>query len=625
MSTFKSSTNLKSLQAPTTKSITFATSSKSNPTESLPSEQKWWSNKFHLGPNTKSSQISSNKKKSSTSATSVTFQTPSAGSAIISHVAFAPNTIKGYPYQMAIVSGPRVSLYGGTQTSSLSRSLARPKFNKKGGGSKKKGEGEEGGEEGGEESFSFFGIGDEESSVQPDRTVSTGGQPAHHVAYHHDGRLLALGCDHGYIKICDSQSRATIRTFTTHGVRGGFTIRSTGWFPEQQGKNKVRRMIWSAGDDAILRIWDLSGDIVGVGENTKPVASISGHGDSIRSSVLFTNNEKTCIVTGSYDHTIRVWDLSDVMLQSNMGGNDENENEIDRCMSVMNHGAPVEALLMIQPSKNEMPIIISAGGTILKLWNPLIGECLSTIQTKHNKTITSLTLATIIRADHDKDDNESGKDGLKNISKRIISAGLDGLIRIYSVDELFNQDNEEGRNVTSEKYNLPYLHGVKTSQPITALAMSPDNTRLVVGSSTGYVTVRQRAKYVAQGVKRKIREEPKAGTYTYFMRGAAVEADADDHVVMLQKRKKLQIYDKFLQKFCYGDALDAALQSRDPRAVSRWIFLLNLPFVIILCYLLATFFLYSLLQKKIRLLRCWKSWVNEEALLLLYQIEMKNL
>jgi U3 small nucleolar RNA-associated protein 15 len=550
MATFKPSTNLKSLQAQTTKSITFATSSKSNPTESLPSEQKWWSTKFHLGP---SSLISN--KKSSTSATSVTFQTPSAGSAIITHVAFAPNTIKGYPYQMAIVSGPRVSLYGGTQTSSLSRSLARP--NRKG---SKKNEEEEG-----EESFSFFGIGDDESSVKPDRTVSTGGQPAHHVAYHHDGRLLAVGCDHGYIKICDSQSRATIRTFTTHGVRGGFTIRSTGWLPEQ-GKSKAR-MIWSAGDDAILRIWDLSGDIAGVGENTKPVASISGHGDSIRSSILFTQSDKTCIVTGSYDHTIRVWDLSDLMSRSNVS--DGNETEIDRCMSVMNHGAPVEALLLIQPSKNEMPIIISAGGTTIKLWNPLIGQCLSTIQTKHNKTITSLTLATIIRADQDKDDKESGKDGVKNISKRIISAGLDGLIRIYSADELFNRDNEEERSIAPEKYNLPYLHGVKTSQPITALAMSPDNTRLVVGSSTGYVTVRQRAKYVAQGVKRKIREEPKAGTYTYFMRGAAVEADADDHVVMLQKKKKLQNYDKFLQKFCYGDALDAALQSRDPRAVSR--------------------------------------------------------
>jgi WD40 repeat protein len=533
MTDFKSSTNLKSLQAPTTKSITFATASKSNPTESLPSEQKWWTTKFHLGP---SSLIP---KKKTTSATSVTFQTPSAGSAIISHVAFAPNTIKGYPYQMAIVSGPRVGLYGGTHTSSLARSLARPTRNGKSN----------------EEQVSLFG--EEEKSVKPDRTVSTGGQPAHHVAYHRDGRLLVLGCDHGYIKICDSQSRATIRTFTTHGLSGGFPIRSTGWLPESKIK---RRMIWSAGDDATIRIWDLSGDISGVGDSVKPVITMKGHGDAIRTSVHFVHNEKSCLVTGSYDHTLRVWDLFDIASSTMEIDHDNN----DRCLSTMNHGAPVETLLMLQTSKDEVPVIVSAGGTVIKLWNPLLGKCLATIQTKHSKTITSLCLATIIRED-EFDENASGA---KNMSKRIISAGLDGLIRIYSADSIFSTAEENIDIDSSKKYHLQYLHGVKTSETITAIAMSPDNTRLVIGSSTGFVTVKQRAKFVPQGMKRKTRNEPQAGTYSYFMRGASVGADADDHVVIIQKKKKLQKYDEMFLKFRYGDALDAALASRDQRAVS---------------------------------------------------------
>lgn len=135
---------------------------------------------------------------------------------------------------------------------------------------------------------------------------------------------------------------------------------------------------------------------------------------------------------------------------------------------------------------------------------------------------------------------------MKNISKRIISAGLDGLIHIYSADYIFH-DTEGGKGDSTQKYHLQYLHGVKTSHSITALAMSPDNTRLVVGSSNGFVTVRQRAKYVRQGVKRKNRDEPQVGTYTYFMRGATVVgADADDHIVMLQKKKKLQKYDVLL-------------------------------------------------------------------------------
>jgi len=546
MTTFKSSSELKTLNAPTTKSITFATSSKSNPTESLPAEQRWWTQKFHLGP---TKYITKNK---STSSTSTTFQTPSGGSAIISHVSFAPNTIKGYPYQMAIVSGPRVGLYGGTQTSSLFRALARP--NKRGNTNA-------------EEEITLFGESDK--GVKPDRSVSTGGQPAHCSSYHHDGRLLAVGCENGYIKICDSQSRATLRTFATHGTRGGFTVRSTGWIPETKTK---KRMVWSAGDDAVLRIWDLSGDMLGMGDNVTPAISLKGHGDAIRSCVCYTygekNDEKSFLVTGSYDHTVRLWDLegltksSDLKDTNAMHDNDESE----RCMSVMNHGAPVETLLVVHPSKKDVPIIISAGGTTIKLWNPSLGTCLSTIQTKHSKTITSLCLASLIRGEQDDDEVRDGDEVKKMIVKRLISGGLDGLIRIYSADEIFHQAVEDVKKGTP-KYNLQYLHGVKTSQPITALAISPDNTRLVVGSSTGYVTVRQRAKYVAQGVKRKAKSDLRAGTYSYFMRGAGVEADTDDHIIMLQKKKKLKDYDVLLQKFRYSDALDKALAMRDSKAI----------------------------------------------------------
>jgi U3 small nucleolar RNA-associated protein 15 len=489
---------------------------------------------------------------------------------------------------MAIASGPRVGLYGGRQTSSLSRSLART--------TKRSGKKQL-------EKFSLFG--EDESQVKPDRTVSTGGQPAHYASYHHDGRLLAIGCDFGYVKICDSQSRVTIRTFATHGTKGGYTIRSTGWLPEVRNK---QRMIWSAGDDAILRIWDLSGDIVGVGDSAKPLISMKGHGDSIRSCNIFSYgtkiNQKSCLVTGSYDHTIRLWNVDNLAQNSAL---DDDENENDRCMSIMNHGSPVEAILILQPSKEEAPFVVSAGGTTIKLWNPLLGECLSTTQTKHNKTITSLCLANIIR--NEDDDTEGETNGVKNISKRLMSAGLDGLIRIYSVDNIFadKKDGKKEKDVM-KKYSLQYLHGIKTSEPITALAMSPDNTRLVVGSSTGFATVRQRAKYVRQGVKRKNRDAPRVGTYTYFMRGANVGADADDHLVIQQKKKKLQKYDAFLQKFRYSDALDAALASRDPRAVSTLNF----------CILYRTFLCINtnkssrvLLGYRSRLF--WRSWDVEEA------------
>jgi U3 small nucleolar RNA-associated protein 15 len=542
MSNFKTSASLKTPQAPTTKSVAFATSSQSNPTESIPYEKRWWAYKFNLGPKALIP------KKKSTSSTSTTFQTPTAGSAIISHVTFAPNAIKGHPYQMAIVSGPRVCLYGGTPTSSLAQALARSKNKKQE-----------------EEPDSLFGL--EDKSVKPDRTVALGGQPAHHVAYHRDGRLLVVGCDHGLVKICDSQSRATLRTFSTGGVHDGLAIRSVGWVPEA---TKGQKMIWSAGDDAILRLWDFSGDVAGVGDGVKPVVTMKGHGDAIRCVVALKtgeqggSNRKVRLVTGSYDHSIRVWDCDDGITD---GVSTYDDHDRDRCLSIMDHGAPVEALLALDPTATstfKSPIVISAGGTKLKVWNPETGTLLNTIQTKHSKTITSLCMASMIRGE--KDDIENDTEETKIICWRLITAGLDGLIRIHSADELFVPKPNTGSKSKAD-IDFPYLHGVKTSLPITALAISPDSTRLVVGTSTGFVTVRQRAKYVPQGVKRKSSYEPKAGTYSFFMRGASAGPDADDHVVLLQKKKKLRKYDSMLQKFRYGDALDEALTSRDSRAV----------------------------------------------------------
>jgi len=450
---------------------------------------------------------------------------------------------------MAIVSGPRVCLYGGSPTSSLAQALARSKNTNKQDVDEEEEE---------EEPDSLFGS--EDKSVKPDRTIALGGQPAHHVAYHRDGRLLVVGCDHGLVKICDSQSRATLRTFSTGGIHDGFAIRTVGWVPEA---TKGQKMIWSAGDDAILRLWDFSGDVAGVGDGVKPIVMMKGHGDAVRCAVALKvgekGNQKISLVTGSYDHSIRLWDCE--------GITDGDKDRGNRCLSIMNHGAPVEALLALHPTATttfKTPIIISAGGTQLKVWNPETGTLLNTIQTKHSKTITSLCITSIIRGD--KDDIENDDEDKKIICWRLITAGLDGLIRIHSADDLFVPETKT-ESKSKIEMSFPYLHGVKTSLPITALAISPDSTRLVVGTSTGFVTVRQRAKYVPQGVKRKSSYQPKAGTYSFFMRGASAGPDVDDHVVLLQKKKKLRKYDSMLQKFRYGDALDEALTSRDSRAV----------------------------------------------------------
>jgi len=521
---FKSSTSLQAPQAAVARSVTFATSSDSG--SSNPNEQRWWCSKFGLGP---TKLIPSQKSGSKPTAPSrVVFET--ASKAAISQILFSP---KGQAcHQLAIVAGPRVSLYGPGGNCALARALAR------GGGAPST-----------EPNLFGKNVADDGVDIRPDRSVGTGGHPARCASFRRDGRLIAVGTDSGDVRVCDTTSRATLRTFRASGG-GGHPVRAVQWLSD--GKRLV-----SGGDDAIVRVWDLGGgggSVGGSGDSASPILQMTGHGDSVRSMVVLrvkgtstTSTVKkqegirTMAISGSYDHTIRVWDLEGVSQGVGLDRGDQ-----DRCMAIMDHGAPVEDLLVLPSSESQpQPLVVSAGGTIVKVWNPLTGECVVDLNTKHSKTITSICLIDIIRND------ELGKERISN--KRLVTAGLDGLIRIHAADDI--------------SANLPYLHGVKTPHPITAIRASPDGARFVVGTSNGIVTVRQRAKIIPQGVSLKRKARIQAGTYSYFMRGADVSADADDHIVLLDKKRKLKSYDVMLKQFRYGDALDEALNGRQPDAI----------------------------------------------------------
>ena len=77
------------------------------------------------------------------------------------------------------------------------------------------------------------------------------------------------------------------------------------------------------------------------------------------------------VLTGSYDHTVRLWDRR----------NPDSAHPL-----VLDHGAPVESLLVF-PSGSSC---ISAGGNYIKVWDLLSGGKLIAGFSNHQKTITSL-------------------------------------------------------------------------------------------------------------------------------------------------------------------------------------------------------------------------------------------
>jgi U3 small nucleolar RNA-associated protein 15 len=433
-----------------------------------PSEARYWAQHYNLGGVDFNAQ---NKKYAAPK--SIQFHNN-----FVSQVLFGPPAF-GASSPLAVVSGPRVGLYGTSSNSSLGRALKAVTTT----------------------------TSSTRSDVTPDRQVGTGGHPALCADYRADGRLLAVGTDAGQVRIADATSRATLTSFAAETK---LPIRTLTWL--RNGKQ-----VLAGGDDGLLRLWSLNTIAV----DKKATRTYAGHGDAVRSCLVWEGKgeDQKVAISGSYDHTIRIWNLDE-----------------DECLGIMNHGAPVEALLLMASDTN-VPWLLSAGGTQIKVWNFMTGKCHSTLDTLHSKTITSMVAMTRTMEGDAK-------------AWRILTAALDGLIRIHTW--------------SSVKGELKFIHGVKLTSPITSLALNETYSRLAIGTTTGEVLFRQQGLSI---VPHKRKRDPKAGTYAFFTRGQNVNAKAEDFTVVESKKRKLAPFDMALRQFRYGDALDEALGTRQPQSV----------------------------------------------------------
>jgi U3 small nucleolar RNA-associated protein 15 len=514
--------------------------------ESDPNEARYWMNRYGLGTHhyQHSQQKFAHPRK--------LLLQPTAKTSIIQQVVFGPaataDSSKHAP--LAVVAGPRIHLYGTNAVSAFTRHLAR----------------HQGASQDNNNSLTTTTT----TQVNADRHVQTGGHLALTADFRNDGRLLAVGTDNGQIRVCDVTMRATLCTFTTVGAQ--LPIRSVAWFRNGQH-------ILSGGDDGVLRVWSLSSSSSSIGGggtggrkgSSNALLELVGHGDPIRAAILWqqpastktsatSNNEaiwNQLAFSGSYDHTIRVWNVQ--WNDDNNSTSDDKEKE-DRCLAVLLHGAPVEALLTMASTDSRVPVwLISAGGNTIKVWNPLVGECVCTITTQHRKTITALL--PLLRNSKETTVSQSQHDVAAAIPVwRIVTGSLDGCIRIHT------WDSATGR--------LQHIHGIQIGDPITALAANGKGERLAIGTTTGTVLVRQQGPSKIQHKRKRL---PQAGTYAFFTRGMnvtldAVTASANNDFILgagpaATKKRKLRKYDQCLKQFKYGDALDEALGTRNPQAV----------------------------------------------------------
>ncbi len=237
-----------------------------------------------------------------------------------------------------------------------------------------------------------------------------------------------------------------------------------------------------------------------------------GHDDYIRTmdAQQFGGNAASgCWVTGSYDGKLKVWDPRQ-----------------KRAASIADYDAPLEAVKFLPGGG-----MVAGGGVSgnVKVWDMVSGMKLSVDLHNHQKSVSCLAL-----------------DG---VGRRLLSGSLDWHVKIYDLA------------------SFKVTHGLKFPAPLLSLAISPDDSLLVAGTSDCTLTLRRRQprkdgpdSFVAHP------RPPRTGTLAYLARGGGrgskLPAPSNTVVGISQKRlKPLKSYDKCLQQFKYREALDEALAS----------------------------------------------------------------
>ena len=336
------------------------------------------------------------------------------------------------------------------------------------------------------------------------------------ASYRHDGKLLAAGDEGGCTQLFDLGSRTVMRTFTGHS-RAVHVAKFMG----DGGR------LLTASDDGRAICWDVASEA--------QVCALEGHTDHIRSGALDPASPHV-FATGSYDHTVKLWDVN-----------------APRCVMTLRHVAPVEDVFILPGGG----MVATASGNTLTVWDLLSGGRVLYAVSAHSKTITSLC------ADAS--------------AAHLLTASLDRSVKVY------------------EMRTCKLVGAIKYDAPLTCCALSPLGTHLVVGTTDMSLCVRRRraaiadAKAAAAAAPQAERDPldlssygapglvadgrgaaaigPRHGTYRYFLRGRRHAAQPGDVVISSSLPAKLAGWDAALRRFRYHEAFDAALADGSPEVV----------------------------------------------------------
>lgn len=321
---------------------------------------------------------------------------------------------------------------------------------------------------------------------------------AYSTRFRSDGQLLVAGGEEGIVRVIDANSRAVLRTFSEASKRPIHLTRFS--------TNNHHIMVGS--DDCTVTCYDLQGQT--------SAFTLQGHKDHVRTGLVSPASENIWI-SGSHDHTVKVWDTRS-----------------QECLATMEHQAPIEDIVALPGGG----IILSAAGNEVKVWDVVAGFRLLDTISAHQKAVTSLSY----------DPSRS----------RLFTSSLDSTVKVFDTNT----------------YKI--IHVIKYPAPILSVGVSPKNSHLVTGMSDGMLSIRHRvvklheepkALSFSQPFQTKTKTVPTINV-AYMLRGSEYQGSASDYKVEKIKRQRLRRYDQHLKKFQYKLALDSALESKDPIVIS---------------------------------------------------------
>uniref|UniRef100_A0A0K0G2B1 U3 small nucleolar RNA-associated protein 15 homolog n=1 Tax=Strongyloides venezuelensis TaxID=75913 RepID=A0A0K0G2B1_STRVS len=284
------------------------------------------------------------------------------------------------------------------------------------------------------------------------------------ATYRKDGSLLGCGSLDGIVRLYDVHKVNTSLKTALRTIKTGTSPVHVVSF--SRSGHKVSAM----NDSGTFNIYDVA-DTSG-----RSLFSKDAHTDHIRCGGFSDVNENI-LATGSYDHTVKLWDT---------------RKSGDKPIFSVDHGYPVEKVILF-PHSN---IMATAGGQFIKLWDMTMSHKEIHVFENHHKTVTSLCLAT------------------KN--KKLVSGGLDKRINIF--------------NIASGDFKLIYQ--MSTLAPVLTLAMSPTDDCMVYGMQN-VVTINRRKPAMKKDVQvsamKIAHKEPKAKSFRKI-----TTTDSEGHIVRVE-------------------------------------------------------------------------------------------